>query len=68
MVIARINFLRLYRVFVQRIGILARDEELRLYLVFALVGSALVTFELLAGGFASGEDAFRHARSRPRRS
>ena len=33
MVIAGINFLRLYRFFVQRrVDVLARDEELRLYL------------------------------------
>ena len=61
MLIAGINFLRLYRVFVQRhFRILGRDEELRLYLAFAVVGSALVTLELLAGGFASGEEAFRY--------
>ena len=61
MLIAGINFLRLYRVFVQRhFRILGRDEELRLYLAFAVVGSALITLELLAGGFASGEEAFRH--------
>ena len=61
MLLAGINFLRLYRVVIQRhVHILGRDEELRLYLAFALVGSSLVTLELLAGGFESGEDAFRH--------
>jgi trk system potassium uptake protein len=60
MIVAGINFLRLYRVLVQRhLYVLARDEELRLYLVFALAGSALITTELLAGGFASGEEAVR---------
>ena len=61
MLVAGVNFLRLYRVLVQRhVHVLARDEELRLYLAFALLGSALVTTELLAGGFESGEEAFRH--------
>jgi len=61
MIVAGINFLRLYRVLVQRhVRVLARDEELRLYLAFALVGSVLVTFELLAGGLESGEEAVRH--------
>ncbi|HWM10644.1 MAG TPA: TrkH family potassium uptake protein, partial [Solirubrobacteraceae bacterium] len=60
MIVAGINFLRLYRVLVQRhVHVLARDEELRLYLVFAAVGSALVVTELLAGELAGGEEAFR---------
>jgi trk system potassium uptake protein TrkH len=61
MLLAGVNYLRMYRVVVQRhLHVLARDEELRLYLIFALVGSALVTTELLAGGFESGEEAVRH--------
>jgi trk system potassium uptake protein TrkH len=61
MILAGINFLRLYRVLVQRhLRVLARDEELRLYLAFALFGSALVTVELLAGDYESGEEALRH--------
>ena len=61
MLLAGVNFLRLYRVVIQRhVHILGRDEELRLYLAFALVGSALVTLELFAGGFESGEGALRH--------
>jgi trk system potassium uptake protein len=61
MIVAGINFLRLYRVLVQRhLHVLRRDEELRLYLAFAAVGSALIILELLAGGFASGEEAFRN--------
>jgi trk system potassium uptake protein TrkH len=61
MLLAGLNFLRLYRVLVKRqVQIMRRDEELRLYLAFAVVGSALVTLELLAGGYESGEDAFRH--------
>ena len=60
MIVAGINFLRLYRVIVQRQGrVLARDEELRLYLAFLVLGSSLVIFELIAGGFDDGEEAFR---------
>ena len=60
MIVAGINFLRLYRVIVQRhVRVLARDEELRLYLAFLVLGSILVIFELLAGGFEEGETAFR---------
>ena len=61
MIVAGINFLRLHRVLVlRRVHVLARDEELRLYLVFLVLGSTLVIFELLAGGFEDGEAAFRH--------
>ena len=61
MVVAGINFLRLFRVLVQRhLRILGRDEELHLYLAFALLGSTLVITELLVGGVQGGEDAFRH--------
>jgi trk system potassium uptake protein TrkH len=61
MLLAGVNFLRLYRVLVQRqFHIFGRDEELRLYLAFALLGSVLVTVELLAGDHASGEEAMRH--------
>jgi trk system potassium uptake protein TrkH len=61
MIIAGINFLRLYRVVVQRrFRMFAADEELRLYLAFAVVGSALVIFELLARGTDGGAAAIRH--------
>jgi trk system potassium uptake protein TrkH len=61
MLLAGVNFLRLYRVVVQRhFHILGRDEELRLYLAFALLGSVLVVGELLAGDYESGETAVRH--------
>jgi trk system potassium uptake protein TrkH len=61
MVVAGVNFLRLHRVLVQRhLRVLSSDEELRLYVVFLLVGSSLVTLELLTGGFEDGEAAFRH--------
>jgi trk system potassium uptake protein TrkH len=60
MLIAGVNFLRLHRVVIQRnFRIVGRDEELRLYVAFAAVGSALIIIELLAGDFASGEEAFR---------
>jgi trk system potassium uptake protein TrkH len=59
-VLAGINFLRLYRLFVQRhLRIVARDEELRLYLAFLVVGSALLLAEVLAGGILAGEEAIR---------
>jgi trk system potassium uptake protein TrkH len=62
MLLAGINFLRLYRVFVQRQPrAVARDEELRLYLAFLAVGSLLLGLELFTGGFESGEAGVRHA-------
>jgi trk system potassium uptake protein TrkH len=61
MFLAGINFLRMYRVVVQRrVRVLATDDELRLYVAFAVVGSALVAFELLAAGAENGEAAVRH--------
>jgi trk system potassium uptake protein TrkH len=60
MVVAGVNFLRLYRVLVQRhFYVLKSDEELRLYVGFFALASTLLVVELLAGGFASGEEAFR---------
>ena len=62
MVIAGINFLRLYRFFVQRrFDVLARDEELRLYLVLILIGSTLIAIEVIGGGYESGEAGVRHS-------
>ena len=62
MVIAGINFLRLYRFFVQRrFDVLARDEELRLYLVLILIGSTLVGIEVIGGGYETGEAGIRHS-------
>ncbi len=61
MIVTGINFLRLFRLTVQRrIQVLARDEEVRLYLTFILVGSVLIVVELLVGGFERGLDAVRH--------
>jgi trk system potassium uptake protein TrkH len=62
MVLAGINFLRLYRVFVQRhVRAVARDEELRLYLALLGVGSTLLLVELVTGGILHGEAAVRNA-------
>jgi trk system potassium uptake protein TrkH len=59
-VLAGINFLRLYRLLVQRhVAAVARDEELRLYLTFLVLGTGLVLAEVLAGGIAAGEEAVR---------
>jgi len=61
-VLAGVNFLRLYRLFIQRSGrVVARDEELRLYLAFLLVGSGLLVLEVFESGIASGEEAVRNA-------
>jgi trk system potassium uptake protein len=62
MVIAGINFLRLYRFLVQRrFGVLARDEELRLYLVLIALGTVLLAVEVLGGGYETGEAGIRHS-------
>jgi len=62
MIIAGINFLRLYRVLVQRrFEVLARDEELRLYLVLIALGALLVGAEVIGGGYESGETGVRHS-------
>jgi trk system potassium uptake protein TrkH len=60
MLIAGINFLRLFKILVQRrLVVLRRDEELRLYLALLAVGSALVVLELLLSGQLAGEEAVR---------
>jgi trk system potassium uptake protein len=62
MVLAGVNFLRLYRVIVQRQArAVARDEELRLYAAFLVAASLLVAVEVLAGGFLEGGEAIRHS-------
>jgi trk system potassium uptake protein TrkH len=62
LVLAGINFLRLYLALVRRRAhAVARDEEFRLYLAFAAAGSALLLVELLAGDLAAGEEAVREA-------
>ncbi len=60
MILAGVNFLRLYRLLVQRqVEVVRTDEELRLYGAFLVLGSTLIVVELVAGGFASGEEAVR---------
>ena len=61
-VIAGVNFLRLYRLFVQRQPhAVTRDDEFRVYLFVLLVGSIVLLAELLTeGDFGVGE-AVRHA-------
>jgi len=62
MLLAGINFLRLYRILVQRhVNVVVRDEELRLYLTLLAAGSALLLVEVVAGGFLAGEAAVRGA-------
>ena len=62
MVLAGVNFLRLYRLLVQRqVRAVALDEELRLYLVFLAAGSLLLGLEVFVGDLASGESAIRSA-------
>lgn len=60
--LAGMNFLRLYRAFVQRRPLeAARDDEIRLYLVLLLIGSGLLLIELSVSGILSGEEAVRNA-------
>jgi trk system potassium uptake protein TrkH len=60
--VAGVNFLRLYRVFVQRQPqAVTRDEEFRLYLALLAVGSGLMLLELVTGDIFAGEEAVRHA-------
>jgi trk system potassium uptake protein TrkH len=61
-VIAGVNFLRLYRALVQRQPrAVARDQEFLLYLGLLALGSTLLLLELLANGAHEGEAAVRHA-------
>ena len=61
-VIAGVNFLRLYRLFVERRPrAVARDDEFRLYLALLALGSAVILAEILASGRFGGEEAVRHA-------
>jgi trk system potassium uptake protein len=60
--VAGVNFLRLYRLFVQRQPLaFARDNELRLYLVLLAGGSLVLFLEILGDGRFAGEEAIRHA-------
>lgn len=61
-VVAGVNFLRLYRVFVQgQARAVARDDEFKLYLGFLAAGAGLLALELFAGGIYSGEEGVRNA-------
>jgi trk system potassium uptake protein TrkH len=61
-VIAGVNFLRLYRVFVQRQPrAVTRDDEFRLYLVILLVASAVLLLELVVQEDFGFGDSVRHA-------
>lgn len=61
-VLAGINFLRLFRLFVQRqIRVVARDEEVRLYGGFLLIGSLLLIIAIFVGDLASSESGVRNA-------
>ena len=60
--LAGINFLRLYRVLVQRhVRVVIADEELRLYFGFLLAGSVLLFVELTTGAGFGGEETIRNA-------
>ncbi|MCC6221979.1 MAG: TrkH family potassium uptake protein [Thermoleophilia bacterium] len=62
LVIAGVNFLRLYRLFVQRQPrAVTRDEEFRYYLGFLVLGAALLVLELVGGGLFPASEGFRHA-------
>ncbi len=62
MVLAGLNFALLYRAIVRRRpGVLARDEEARLYIVLLALGTVVVVAELLHADLASGETAVRQA-------
>jgi trk system potassium uptake protein TrkH len=61
-VIAGVNFLRLYRVFVQREPrSVVRDDEFRLYLLLLAGGSLVLLVEILTADRFAGEAALRHA-------
>jgi trk system potassium uptake protein TrkH len=61
-VIAGVNFLRLYRLFVQRQPrAVTRDDEFRVYLLVLLAGSLVLLAELLTEGIYGVADAVRHA-------
>jgi trk system potassium uptake protein len=62
LVLAGINFLRLYLVLVRgRLRAVSHDEEFRLYLGFLAAGSTLLLLELVGGDLYGGEEAVRNA-------
>jgi trk system potassium uptake protein len=61
-VLAGINFLRLFMLFVQRRPrTVGRDEELRLYVALLALGSTVLLLELIGDGRFGGEEVVRHA-------
>jgi trk system potassium uptake protein TrkH len=61
-VLAGVNFLRLYMLFVQRrVRTVSRDEEFQLYLTLLLLGSLVLLVELVGEGRYGGEETVRHA-------
>ncbi len=61
MLLAGANFALLFAVLVHRRGrLLARDEELRLYLALLSVGSLILLVELWSEGIQTGEAGLRH--------
>ncbi len=62
MVLAGLNFLRLWVVLVhRRLDVIARDEEARLYAALLVLGATLLVVELLAGGFGDAGAGIRNA-------
>jgi trk system potassium uptake protein len=62
MILAATNFALMYRAVVRRRpGIVARDEEFRLYLILLVLGSAVLVAQLWGEGLFAGEEALRHA-------
>jgi trk/ktr system potassium uptake protein len=62
LVLAGINFLRLYLVLVRgQVRVVAGDDEFRLYLAFLAGGSVLLLLELLGGDIFGGTEAIRNA-------
>jgi trk system potassium uptake protein TrkH len=60
MLTSGVNFLRLFRLLVQRqVRAVSRDEELRLYLCLFVLAAALLLVEVLADGVATGAAAVR---------
>jgi trk system potassium uptake protein len=61
-VVAGINFLRLYRLFIQREPrSFARDDEFQLYLAILALGALALGVELFVDGTYEGEELARHA-------
>ncbi|HET6550954.1 MAG TPA: potassium transporter TrkG, partial [Solirubrobacter sp.] len=62
MVVAGVNFLRLFRLVVQRdAGAVAHDEELRWYLGLLAAATVVIALELFAGDTVHGFGGVRHA-------